>query len=551
MAACTAAPAALVPPFAKITRGIAATSRSPAPCSRPARQRLAAAAPRAPRPAAALRATAAPVPGGLAPNPPAARPVRPPDDYDHARILHAGSVAFCRAHFPEIADLAEAGVVVVVKRPPDYVERREDGYQEPEVVVLVGTSHVSLSSQEHVERVVRAVRPNNTVVELCRSRASLMYIEEEQGGAAGGGGGARGNDFALGGGQGFVQSLQRSLRLGGAPALLIRAALAAVSRRLGASAGAVPGGEFRAARRAALSCGSQLVLGDRPLEITLSRAWAAASGTDRAQFSAFLLRGLFGDIPKISQQEVDRMRSDDGVVRQLFLALSERYPALVRRSPSRAAVHALRLSFPSPAMLHPSLRIPAPPLAGGAPPLRARRVPRLVAQALQGRQRREAGRGRAGQGPPPRRLLCPDARAGRPAVRDAGREGARRAVLGGGRRDNPAGRRWVASGGRGSEASGFGACPVPRGVGGVLCGDWESDRLWRRSAGAPRAVVVTRIRKQEACPSTTMQASSMNNRKQQSRRSPHPSSSSSVGRQWFCDPHIVFCCPLLAGGSAE
>lgn len=167
----------------------------------------------------------------------------------------------------------------------------------------MGTSHVSLTSAEHVARVVHAVRPNNTVVELCRSRASIMYIDESSAaaGSAGGlgrpgGGGAgstpaAGNEFALGGTSGFAQSLQRSLRLGGAPALLIRAALAAVSARLGAKVGASPGGEFRAARSAALACGSQIVLGDRPLEITLSRAWASASTKDRAEFAAFLFRG--------------------------------------------------------------------------------------------------------------------------------------------------------------------------------------------------------------------------------------------------------------------
>lgn len=185
----------------------------------------------------------------------------------------------------------------------------------------MGTSHVSLTSVEHVERVVRAVAPKNTVVELCRSRASIMYTDDApQPGAAT-------NEFALGG-ESFTQSLQRSLRLGGAPALIIRAALAAVSRRLGSKLGAAPGGEFRAARRAALACGSQLVLGDRPLEITLSRAWDAASGKDRAEFAAFLLRGLFGAIPEVSQADIDRVRSDDGVIRKLFVALSDRYPAL-------------------------------------------------------------------------------------------------------------------------------------------------------------------------------------------------------------------------------
>ncbi len=41
------------------------------------------------------------------------------------------------------------------------------------------------------------------------------------------------------------------------------------------------GEEFRAARRAAEGCDAQLVLGDRPIEVTLRRAWDALSWGQR------------------------------------------------------------------------------------------------------------------------------------------------------------------------------------------------------------------------------------------------------------------------------
>lgn len=44
----------------------------------------------------------------------------------------------------------EDGTLVVVRRPPDYVERRSDGYMEPEVVYLVGTAHMSSLSATQV-----------------------------------------------------------------------------------------------------------------------------------------------------------------------------------------------------------------------------------------------------------------------------------------------------------------------------------------------------------------------------------------------------------------
>jgi hypothetical protein len=73
---------------------------------------------------------------------------------------------------PALAALVESGALVRVPRrrfgpvpawrPPEFVE--------PEDVWILGTSHLSEESVADVERVLRAVRPDNVVVELCRSR---------------------------------------------------------------------------------------------------------------------------------------------------------------------------------------------------------------------------------------------------------------------------------------------------------------------------------------------------------------------------------------------
>lgn len=275
--------------------------------------------------------------GAASSQPPASSPpqpsrkgsaARPPDDWDHVALFRATSVAYCAAHFPDLVELARDGTLVVVPRAADYVERREDGYREPEVVFLVGTSHLSLQSAADVERVITAVRPQNTVVELCKSRASVMYDVSELGGGSANSNGQN-NLMALGGEAGFVQALQRSLRLGGAAPLLLRAALGAVSKRAGMAAGAMPGGEFRAARGAALAVQSQLVLGDRPVEITLAMAWAAASQADRLALASFLAQGLLGrTFPAITQDAIDRLKADDSAVRSLFVMFASKYPAL-------------------------------------------------------------------------------------------------------------------------------------------------------------------------------------------------------------------------------
>lgn len=62
------------------------------------------------------------------------------------------------------------------------------------------------------------------------------------------------------------------------------------------------GAEFRAARAAADRVGAQVVLGDRPIELTLKRAWAAMGPEERG---AVLLAGaalVFGGLPLQEQR---------------------------------------------------------------------------------------------------------------------------------------------------------------------------------------------------------------------------------------------------------
>lgn len=71
---------------------------------------------------------------------------------------------------------------------------------------------------------------------------------------------------------------------------------------------------------------SQLVLGDRPIEITLQRAWDALSWQRRSELAAALAAGAVS----VQQQQLDvaaieRLKEDDAVS-LLFTQLSEEYP---------------------------------------------------------------------------------------------------------------------------------------------------------------------------------------------------------------------------------
>jgi hypothetical protein len=74
----------------------------------------------------------------------------PPADFDFRAATRGATREVVGRMHPELLDLVEAGVLLVVPRPDDYVERRADGYVEPEVVYVVGTAHMSRLSAAQV-----------------------------------------------------------------------------------------------------------------------------------------------------------------------------------------------------------------------------------------------------------------------------------------------------------------------------------------------------------------------------------------------------------------
>lgn len=47
--------------------------------------------------------------------------------------------------------------------------------QEPGLVVILGTAHVSSKSAQDAIRVIQAVKPQNVVVELCRCASNIEH----------------------------------------------------------------------------------------------------------------------------------------------------------------------------------------------------------------------------------------------------------------------------------------------------------------------------------------------------------------------------------------
>ncbi|KAI5077960.1 hypothetical protein GOP47_0007784 [Adiantum capillus-veneris] len=226
--------------------------------------------------------------------------------------------------FPQLVSLVDDGTLLVLERSPCYQERRNNGFQEPMLLFLVGTSHFSTVSALHVHNVVTAVRPQSVVVELCRSRAGLMNEIPDLNDAT-----RPPSNLLSMSGKSFFAALGRSLGMGGQSAMTLRFLLALASEKLSSVAGVASGEEFRAAYKAAAEVDAQVVLGDRPIEITLRRAWEALDWVSRWKLTAFLLKGISSSKLDLSEERLQVLRSDDALS-FVFSYLSEEFPALLQ-----------------------------------------------------------------------------------------------------------------------------------------------------------------------------------------------------------------------------
>ncbi|KAK9796679.1 hypothetical protein WJX73_007300 [Symbiochloris irregularis] len=264
----------------------------------------------------------------------------PPSDFDFRVASKTSTNTFVQKRCPELRPLVEQGVLLVISRPEGYVERRKDGYQEPEHIVLVGTAHVSQKSADAVTEVVQALQPDSVVVELCRSRSAVLQGDPAAEGEAhdreqhGPDSAAslptqqqpqKPNPLGLSGGN-LGEALMRSVRLGGGTQVLIRAIMAGQVKKATASMGLATGAEMQAARAAAEEVGANIVLGDRPIEMTLQRAWRALTWQQKARLGWEGLKLAASNL-QVDEETVESLK-DDNMAATFEATLSREFPKL-------------------------------------------------------------------------------------------------------------------------------------------------------------------------------------------------------------------------------
>ncbi|KAK9292900.1 hypothetical protein L1049_020881 [Liquidambar formosana] len=154
-------------------------------------------------------------------------------------------------------------------------------------------------------------------------RAGIMYISND--GELGQQ--LQSNMFSLSG-TGFFGAVGRSINLGGQTALALRLLLAVFSSKISSDVNRPFGDEFRAARKASEQVGAQIVLGDRPIEITLERAWNSLKWNEKLSLVISVVRGITSS-SDMSGNNLKESSADDGTF-QLYDQLSFSYPSLLQ-----------------------------------------------------------------------------------------------------------------------------------------------------------------------------------------------------------------------------
>ncbi|KAK8968055.1 hypothetical protein KSP40_PGU016830 [Platanthera guangdongensis] len=165
-------------------------------------------------------------------------------------------------------------------------------------VYLVGTAHVSQESCTEVEAVISCLKPEVVFLELCSSRIAILTPQNLKVPTV--------NEMI------DMWKKKKSNTFG----ILYSWFLAKVADRLEV----FPGAEFRVAYEETMSYGGRVVLGDRPVNITLRRTWGKMSIWHRTKFLYYIFFQTFF-LP--TPEDLRKMLKDMDNVDMLTLVIQE------------------------------------------------------------------------------------------------------------------------------------------------------------------------------------------------------------------------------------
>ena len=171
-------------------------------------------------------------------------------------------------------------------------------------ITLLGTAHVSDESIKEVTDAIREQKPDCVAIELDEKRSRSMTDPESY----------RKLDIiaVLKRKEGFL--------------LLANLVLASFQKRLGENVGVKPGDEMLAAMNTAAELGIPSVMVDRPIAVTLRRAWVKNSLWGKSKLISALIASAF-DKEKISPEQIEALKKSNEMD-SMMTELAEYLPAI-------------------------------------------------------------------------------------------------------------------------------------------------------------------------------------------------------------------------------
>lgn len=172
-------------------------------------------------------------------------------------------------------------------------------------IYLVGTAHVSDESRREVEAVLQAVDPDSVCVELCESR--MKSLEDQD----------RWKNL----------NIIQVIRAGKGFLLFVNMVLHSFQKKIGLELDSAPGEEMMAAVNIAKEKGKTLVLADRDVNVTLSRAWKLSGFRGKLRILEVLLDSMFTN-EEVKKEDIEGLLKGENLMNEAMGIFAEKLPAV-------------------------------------------------------------------------------------------------------------------------------------------------------------------------------------------------------------------------------
>lgn len=171
-------------------------------------------------------------------------------------------------------------------------------------IILVGTAHISKESIEEVAGIIRSEHPDRVCVELDEGR--LRSISSDKGWQE--------------------LDITKVLKEGKGFLLIANLVLSSFQKKMGDDIGVKPGDDMKEAIRISAEENIPATMVDRPIQVTLQRAWAKNNFWGKIKLLATLVSSAFAD-EEMSAEDIENMK-DQGAMDSMMEELAKYLPTI-------------------------------------------------------------------------------------------------------------------------------------------------------------------------------------------------------------------------------